>query len=483
MKSEIELKKILKERFSFDEFKPGQLEILQSLFNQQDTLAILPTGGGKSLIYQFYGEIMQSRILIVSPLISLMQDQVNRMNYLGIKRAITINSSLDFSYRNYVIKNLDRYQYIFVSPETLSNNQVINRLMEVGIDLLVIDEAHCISQWGPDFRPEYLNLGQVKTDLGDPLTLMLTATANEKTRFDILNGLGFDKKRVKIIVNSIDRPNLFINCVDVHDENQKDETLFSILNKLNGSGIIYFSSKSKAEQVSQLINENTNKASLPYHGGMDALQRFKIQQQFMKDEIEIICATSAFGMGIDKSNVRFVVHYHFPANIQDYYQEIGRAGRDQLPCVSILLFNYSDINIHNGLIDNTYPDSSLIHYAYTHPNLLETFKDEKSQLIKFYYDHDYSELDLIELFKQRKSQKQQQLNQMLEYIQYQGCKREWLLNYFGDKKKHDLEFCCNNDSLFNNYLLVSDKLFETGHRTNQSMNWQDKLKKIFLLKN
>ncbi|MQM80140.1 ATP-dependent DNA helicase RecQ, partial [Lactobacillus buchneri] len=306
----IDLKRELKKYFGFDTFRPGQEKILQNLLAHQDTLAILPTGGGKTLLYQMYGAITHQRVMIVSPLISLMQDQVSRLQFLGSKRVVALTSALDFQEKMAILNHLNRYQFIYVSPEMLANDQVQQRLRRLSIGLFVVDEAHCISEWGPDFRPDYLKLGTVREMLGRPLTLMMTATATQPVRRDIIRHMNFRFEDVHQIVLPVNRANIFLSAKIFANQHDKDAALIELVKQLNGPGIIYFSSKSKAEQAANTLTNETNRRVMAYHGGMDSQPRFHIQQQFLAGNLDIVCATSAFGMGIDKDNIRFVIHYH-----------------------------------------------------------------------------------------------------------------------------------------------------------------------------
>lgn len=480
-----DLKVALKKYFGFDHFRPGQEAILQYLLNGQNTLAVLPTGGGKTLLYQLYGALTHQRVVIVSPLISLMQDQVSRLQYLGSKRVVALTSALDFHEKAVIIDHLNQYQFIYVSPEMLANPDILNRMARLNIGLLVIDEAHCISEWGPDFRPDYLKLGQVRQKLGQPLTLMMTATATPFVRKDILNHLNFQTAKPKQVLLPINRKNIFLSAQICQDQKQKDQTLLELVQTLNGAGIIYFSSKKQAEQVADLLNQKTDRKVMAYHGGMDHQRRFHIQQQFMDGNLDIVCATSAFGMGIDKDDVRFVIHYHLPANIQSYVQEIGRCGRDQKPSLAILLYEPNDRYLQLNLIDHTIPDIGVVDYLYQHPKVLND--DDQFRVIKYYFDKGLSFESVQRVFDQAKRRRLAELSAMVNYVYHPGCRRTQLLDYFDeDVSDNDRTFCCDHDSDFwGDWRNFNQKYLKVSSTTGpiQLKDWRQVIDQLFLLKN
>ncbi|AEB73298.1 RecQ family ATP-dependent DNA helicase [Lentilactobacillus buchneri] len=483
----IDLKRELKKYFGFDTFRPGQEKILQNLLAHQDTLAILPTGGGKTLLYQMYGAITHQRVMIVSPLISLMQDQVSRLQFLGSKRVVALTSALDFQEKMAILNHLNRYQFIYVSPEMLANDQVQQRLRRLSIGLFVVDEAHCISEWGPDFRPDYLKLGTVREMLGRPLTLMMTATATQPVRRDIIRHMNFRFEDVHQIVLPVNRANIFLSAKIFANQHDKDAALIELVKQLNGPGIIYFSSKSKAEQAANTLTNETNRRVMAYHGGMDSQPRFHIQQQFLAGNLDIVCATSAFGMGIDKDNIRFVIHYHLPANIQSYVQEIGRCGRDQQPGLAILMYEPNDRGLQMGLIDHTIPDESLLRYLYQHPKALAT--DDQFRVVKYYHDSGDSFEQAKSIFDHARTRRVKELGAMVQYVYTEKCRRDELLKYF-DETVPDGErnpaFCCDHDVDFWNrwqdfnrqYLIQPEK---SGQ--NETKGWQQVIDQLFLSKN
>ncbi|WP_203648386.1 RecQ family ATP-dependent DNA helicase [Secundilactobacillus yichangensis] len=439
-----QLYQTLKQHFRFTDFRAGQLDALTALSAGQNTLAVLPTGAGKTLIYELYGVVTQKLVLIVSPLISLMQDQVTALTVKGEKRAAALTSLMTYSEKNWVLRHLSEYRFLFVSPEMLSQDQILSAFQRVQIGLLVVDEAHCISTWGPDFRPEYLLLGQIRHQLGDPLTLMATATATQHVRDDIKQKLQLPQATE--IVEPVDRQNIFLSVERFDTQNDKNDRLIELVAKLKKPGVVYFSSKKKANEMAELLTAKTNSKVAAYHADLDPETRFKVQQQFMQDQLDVICATSAFGMGIDKNNVRFVIHYHVPSDVESYWQEIGRAGRDGEQSVAILLYQSGDEQIAQFLSEATIPQDNEIHY-YFQQNAPQIAGDEKANLIWFYKQHGYREDQLQAAFAKRREQRLLALRKMMGYLRTTACKRRYIQAYFDQLKGDDHlpKHCCSSD--------------------------------------
>ncbi|CAN2041071.1 ATP-dependent DNA helicase RecQ [Candidatus Magnetomoraceae bacterium gMMP-15] len=330
---------ILKNVFGYDSFRPLQKEVIKNLIEKNDTLVIMPTGGGKSLCFQIPALIFQGLSIVVSPLISLMQDQVEQLSQSDVP-AVVLNSSLSLpEYRRNVelIRN-GRAKLLYIAPESLLKKNILAMLSSVPVDCFAIDEAHCISQWGHDFRPEYRQLIEVRNRFPSAVCIALTATATLRVREDIKSSLCFQSSNE--FIGSFNRENLFIEIVP--KENPTKQTI-DLINKFpNESGIIYCFSRKQVESLYNIL-KNEGFSVKPYHAGLSPMERSQNQNLFIRDNVRIIVATIAFGMGIDKPNVRFVVHYDLPKNIESYYQEIGRAGRDGLKSHCLLLYDYSDI--------------------------------------------------------------------------------------------------------------------------------------------
>ena len=343
---------ILKQVFGYDEFRPFQKEIIDSVLQKKDVLAVMPTGGGKSLCYQVPALIFDGVTIVVSPLISLMHDQICGLETIGVE-AVALNSSLDWEkYADNIrrIKN-GEVKILYVAPETLTSDRCKELLSSIKVDCLTIDEAHCISEWGHDFRPEYRQLAEIRKLLKESACLAITATATEKVRSDIKKILKL--KTPKEFVAGFNRKNIFL---EVKEKQKPFEQASEFLKEHRGeSGIIYCFSRKQADTLSVQLSVLGYNAK-PYHAGLSDELRQKTQNDFINDDIEIIVATVAFGMGINKPNVRFVIHFDLPKSIEQYYQEIGRAGRDGNPAHALLLFSAADIFKLKFLMQDKSPD-------------------------------------------------------------------------------------------------------------------------------
>lgn len=376
----------LKQYFGFVSFRPFQEEIVKDALSGKDVFALLPTGGGKSLCFQLPALVRPGLTVVVSPLIALMKDQVDALTASGVSSTF-LNSTLDANESRKRLRGLfeGRYRLLYAAPERLMLDGTLDMLQQWKLAHLAIDEAHCISEWGHDFRPEYRQLAKLRDQFPDVPVMALTATATDRVRADIIKHLRLREPRCHVA--SFNRPNLTYRVVPKHKP--YDQTLAFIRGKRGESGIVYCASRKSTESVSERLNEDGIRAK-PYHAGLDDDERSKNQEMFLRDDVRVICATIAFGMGINKPNVRFVIHYDLPKNIESYYQETGRAGRDGLPSECLLLFSAADVVKQTTFIDEK-PDlheqkiareqlQKMVHYAESHAC-------RRAELLRYFSEH------------------------------------------------------------------------------------------------
>ena len=385
--------RLLKQYFGYDNFRPLQAQIIQAILDKKDAVVLMPTGGGKSICFQIPALILPGLCVVISPLISLMKDQVDALNAKGIAAAF-LNSSLDFPTQNAIIRrcHTNEIKILYISPERVAkeSDYLLKRLP---ISLFAIDEAHCVSSWGHDFRPEYTKLGSLKTNFPHIPVCALTATANAQTQTDIIKQLQLIKP--ELFVASFDRPNLRITVkLDVKAQQRTNEIIALVSRRQHHSGIIYCLSRNSCDKLALALQAHGIKAT-SYHAGLTADARQMAQEDFIQDKIQVVCATIAFGMGIDKANVRYVIHFNVPKSIEGYYQEIGRAGRDGLPSDTLMYFSYADLNT------------------------LRAFANAGNQ----------SQLNL------------EQLKQVQRFAEASSCRRRILLTYFGEASEVDCGNC------------------------------------------
>lgn len=392
------LHRALKYYYGYEEFRAGQEEIISTILTGQPVLAVLPTGAGKSICFQLPSLLLKGITLVVSPLISLMKDQAENLSKRGI-RAAYLESGMTSNEAGKILYDVlqGRCKFLYVAPERLQNPQFVKFAQQARITLIAIDEAHCVSQWGRSFRKDYYNIpGFIKALPHKPLIAAFTATATPEVRLDIVEHLEIHE--AKLVISGFDRPNLYFEVKRVAD---KDRSLLDYLAKHKGEcGIVYCSTRAKVEGVTKLLQEQHYQA-LRYHAGLTAEERRSNQSLFVEGKVQIIVATNAFGMGIDKPDVRFVIHYNMPKDIESYYQEAGRAGRDGKPSECILLYSRSDLQINKYLIESGEGCAAT--------------KDMEAKL----------------------------LERMSTYCNTSVCLRRYMLEYFGETAAHKCSNCSN----------------------------------------
>ena len=360
---------ILNKYFGFGSFRGLQETIIKRTTEERKhSLVLMPTGSGKSLCYQIPALYFENKTIVISPLIALMQDQVDALRKKNVPAAF-INSTLSKQERGKRLEDFlnGNIKILYVTPERFRKKDFIEKIKTVKIDLLAVDEAHCISEWGHDFRPDYSRIGEFREILGNPLTIALTATATKDVQEDILVKLNLNKDEVKIFHQGIDRPNLRLEAADVFDDKEKLKEILAALKKYNGSGIIYFSLIKTLEKFSEMIGDRGFERGI-YHGKLEDKQRKQMQRDFLGGKQKLILATNAFGMGIDKADIRLVIHAEVPSSIESYYQEIGRAGRDGKDSLCLLLYNQEDLYTQMEFIKWSNPDADFYFALY---NLLQ----------------------------------------------------------------------------------------------------------------
>ncbi len=418
------LEKKLQKHFGYSSFRSVQKEIITNVLNGDDTIVLMPTGGGKSICYQLPSLLLSGLTIVVSPLIALMQDQVQALKGNGIKAAY-LNSTLSYSEEQDIMQDIraGQMKILYVAPERLMTQGFLSFLRDLNISLFAIDEAHCLSSWGHQFRPDYKELKVLRQEFSDVPIIALTATADKTVRKEI--GELLLLKRAKYFISSFDRPNL---SLAVLPGQKKWEQLQKILLRNGGEcGIIYCLSRKNTEDLADKLRRDGYSAQA-YHAGLDNDERERTQNNFIHGDLKIVVATVAFGMGIDKSNVRFVIHYNMPGNLEGYYQEIGRAGRDGNPAEAVLFYSYRDVQMREGFIQD--------------------IEDEQYRNIQ-----------------------KAKLDRMREYAEAQVCRRQILLTYFSDRIEENCGNCdvCNNPPKFFDGTILAQKALSAVKRCEQKL--------------
>ncbi|CAH0230746.1 ATP-dependent DNA helicase RecQ [Massilia sp. Bi118] len=475
------IRRLLDTVFGIQQLRDGQQRVIDSVLDGKDTLAIMPTGSGKSLCYQIPARILEGMTIVVSPLISLMKDQLEKLEEMGI-RAVQVNSSLSAEEERQSLAAIgeNRCEIVFCTPERLVMAEFVEILKQVRIALVVVDEAHCISQWGHDFRPAYLEMAGAIEALDRPPVLALTATATEEVVEDI--GRQLNRPRMYVVNTGVYRPNLHYRVLQVTNPDEKLEQAQRLVRETEGKGIVYAATVKVAEEVYHLLAEAGESVTL-YHGKLPAAERKANQDLFMNDERRVMVATNAFGMGIDKPDTRFVIHMQIPANLEAYYQESGRAGRDGKDAECTLLFLQDDKRVQQFFLVKHYPTAEEIRHVYeavrelaenetatpervddvagelAGPHLkvcLKLLKDAKllRQSRKLAYNvtaqvpKDSLFEAMAEVYRRKQEHDKESLEQMVSYAVSGFCRWKLLLDYFGDEVD-GFEKCCRCDNCLN----------------------------------
>lgn len=481
------VQKIARELLGYTTLRAGQDVAIQSVLNGKDTLAVMPTGSGKSAIYQIAAHQIPGATVVISPLLALQQDQMEAIASQQIGEAVAVNSTLQSRDRTEAFETLETggLEFIFLSPEQFNNPETLERLLAAQPSLFVVDEAHCISEWGHDFRPAYLQLGHVIAALGHPTVLALTATAAPPVRQEIIERLGMVDPQ--IVVSGFDRPNLWLGVERFEQEADKQTALITRIKQAARPGIVYVATRKKAEELTSLLEQEGVEA-IAYHAGMKARDREAAQTAFMSDQVEVIVATTAFGMGVDKPNVRFVIHYNISDSVDSYYQEIGRAGRDGESAEAILLYTPTDLNLRRFFSSSTKLDAeqiqelaillrqqpapislkdldqhsdltktklrvildylSQIHFVeFVTPKevvaVIPEQSDQSDQTVEEIPNLDEAVTWVMKAQERHTRVEQSRIEMIRGYAEVRDCRRRYLLNYFGEQLEESCNFCDN----------------------------------------
>jgi ATP-dependent DNA helicase RecQ len=463
-----------RKHFGFESLRPGQEDAIRALLSGTDCLVVQPTGSGKSAIYQIAALMVEGATLVVSPLIALQKDQVDSINAQEAAEAVVINSAQRVSETRDTMDKIEEgsSKYIFLAPEQLRKQETIETLESARVSLFVVDEAHCISEWGHDFRPDYLQLGPAIERLEHPVVLAMTATASPEVRQEIIQRLGL--RDLKIFVHGFDRPNIYLRVDRFPTEEEKLKALVHRVRWAEKPGIVYVATRKNAEEIMRLLDEE-GVAALFYHGGLRSSQREEIQEQFMSGQAEVMVATNAFGMGVDKADIRFVYHYDVSDSLDSYYQEIGRAGRDGEKAEAVLFFRQEDLGVQRFRAGEGKLEPEQIEQVAdiisdqegpVEPEEISDKTDlsERKLATVIHRLEDVGALEIlptgevqmteetdlghaaeaaVEEQGRRKEMRKERLRQLQEYADTGTCRREHLLRYFGDDFTGPCAHCDN----------------------------------------
>lgn len=483
MKRQLELEQLLYEKFGYYSFRQGQKEVIEQVLLRKDVIALLPTGTGKSLCYQLPSYIVQKPIIIISPLLSLMQDQVEQIKQFGEKRVIALNSFLSFEQKRFAIHHLEQFRFIFISPEMLLQQTIQQKLQTMSIGFIVVDEAHCISQWGYDFRPDYLRIGEVWKKENRPPILALSATATKEVLNDIRYFLNLQNPFEYI--HTVDRPNIHFSKQLFEQKEEKIEWIKEHVSNTAGPGIIYTQSRAKTEQIRNTLLENGISVAA-YHGGMDTEDRQFIQQQFIEGELDWIVATNAFGMGVHKGDIKQIIHESMSSNLADYMQEVGRAGRNGQQSIAILLYAFGDEETAKYVATVDIPNCEQIEQYekfirnQENPKIMVTdgFISETSFRVLDYWMNRLTKEEVIEQFTKMQAEKMYAVNHMLDLVTSDRCMRETIVNYFGQTLHERPSNCCDHCGLNRVELVVKR---QTKVTDTIEWEWKKRLEQLLII--